>query len=130
RLPDYMVPTAFVRLARLPLSPNGKVDRRALPAPERGPATGYVGPRTPVEAALAAIWAEVLGCERAGLHDNFFDQGGHSMLAVVLMARIEQRLGRTLPLAALFAAPTVEALAALLERPGGEAPRSVLVAIG
>jgi amino acid adenylation domain-containing protein len=129
RLPEVMVPAAFVHLATLPLSANGKVDRKALPVPDRGPAPGFVAPRTPVEEALGEIWAEVLGRERVGVHDNFFELGGHSLLAVVLMARIEKRLGKTFPLVTLFAAPTLEALAALVDRSDGQARCSALVAI-
>ncbi len=130
RLPEAMVPAAFVRLDALPLLPSGKVDRKALPAPDRGPAPGYVAPRTPEEGLLAEIWAELLGLEQVGAGDHFFERGGHSLLAVLLMARIEQRFGRALPLSTLFAAPTLEALAALLaqaEAPTPGAPRPSLV---
>jgi len=130
RLPEAMVPTAFVRLDALPLLPNGKVDRKALPAPDRGPAPGFVPPRTPEESLLAEIWAELLGLEQVGARDNFFERGGHSLLAVLLMARIEKRFGKALPLSALFAAPTLESLAALLARaeaPAPGAPRPSLV---
>jgi amino acid adenylation domain-containing protein len=129
RLPEFMVPAVFVPLAALPLSPNGKVDRRALPAPERGPEPELVAPKTPVEEVLAEIWAEVLGRERAGARDNFFELGGHSLLAVLLMSRIEKRLGKTLPVAALFAAPTPEAMAAALSHAGGRERRPLLVAV-
>jgi thioesterase domain-containing protein/acyl carrier protein len=126
-----MVPAVFVPLAALPLSPNGKVDRRALPAPERGPEPKpeLVAPKTPVEEVLAEIWAEVLGRERAGARDNFFELGGHSLLAVLLMSRIEKRLGKTLPVAALFAAPTPEAMAAALSHAGSRERRPLLVAV-
>ncbi len=133
RLPDHMVPTAFVPLAVLPLNPNGKLDRKALPAPEPwNTRETWVAPRTPVEEILAEIWLEILNVERVGVRDSFFDCGGHSLSAVLLMARIKRRLGRTLPLASLFAAPTVEALAALLSQPGSEASepqRPLLVAL-
>jgi len=133
RLPAYMVPSAFVALPALPLTPNGKVDRKALPAPDRGPAPGFVAPRTPAEEILAEIWQDLLGREQIGSHDNFFELGGHSLLAVLLMARIEKRFGKTLSLATLFAAPTVESLAALLGPSGsqsrGRKGRSPLVAI-
>jgi thioesterase domain-containing protein/acyl carrier protein len=131
-LPDYMVPTAWVFLDRLPLTPNGKVDRRALPAPEGGARTEeYVAPRTPVEEALTAIWADVLGVERLGVRDNFFELGGHSLLAVRLMSRIERQTGRRLPLHLLFRDSTVETLARHLDEDGGAAPRHVspLIAI-
>ncbi|MET0399846.1 MAG: amino acid adenylation domain-containing protein, partial [Longimicrobiaceae bacterium] len=124
-LPEHMVPAAFVVLDNLPLTPNGKVDRGALPAPERagGPGAEHVPPRDALELALAGVWEEVLGASPVGVRDNFFAVGGHSLLAVRLMARVETVLGARLPLTTLFAAPTVEELAALLreETAGGEA---------
>jgi amino acid adenylation domain-containing protein len=133
KLPDFMLPSAIVALPALPLTPSGKVDRKALPEPDSGPAPGFVAPRTAVEEILAEIWAELLGIAHIGVHDNFFERGGHSLLAVLLMARIEKRLGTTLPLAALFSAPTLEALAALAEtsggHPAGRKGRGSLVAI-
>jgi amino acid adenylation domain-containing protein len=133
KLPDFMLPSAIVALPALPLTPSGKVDRKALPEPDSGPAPGFVAPRTAVEEVLAEIWAELLGIAHIGVHDNFFERGGHSLLAVLLMARIEKRLGTTLPLAALFSAPTLEALAALAEtsggHPAGRKGRGSLVAI-
>jgi len=106
RLPEYMVPTAYVWLAALPLTPNGKVDRQALPAPD---GAAYAVPRyePPVgaaETALAAIWQELLGVERVGRSDDFFALGGHSLLAVQVLSRVRQRLGAELPLAELFRA--------------------------
>src|SRR5262249_15156578 len=93
-LPEYMVPSAFVALERLPLTPNRKVDSRALPAPEgRLEAAAYVAPRTPTEQVLGSIWADVLRLDRVGIHDNFFDLGGHSLLAVRVIARIRDDLG-------------------------------------
>ena len=121
RLPGHMVPAAFVPLERIPLTANGKLDRRALPVPDgAGDAAGEVAPRTPAEAALARVWAQVLGVERVGVTDGFFALGGHSLLAVRLVARIERELGARVPLHALFAGATVESLAALLD--GGAAP--------
>ncbi|MGH8718630.1 MAG: non-ribosomal peptide synthetase, partial [Burkholderiales bacterium] len=113
KLPDYMLPSAFVFLDTLPFTANGKVDRRALPAPERTirPEQDFVAPRTPNEQALAAIWAEVLKIDRVGIHDNFFDLGGHSLLATRVIARARQALHCELPLRALFEAPTIERLA-------------------
>ncbi|WP_186137753.1 non-ribosomal peptide synthetase, partial [Burkholderia gladioli] len=114
-LPDYMVPTAFVRLDALPLSPNGKLDRRALPAPDSSALARqvYEAPQGEIECALAEIWAELLGVERIGRHDSFFALGGHSLLAVRLVGRIAA-LGTELPLAKLFASPTLAGLAALI----------------
>jgi amino acid adenylation domain-containing protein len=111
-LPEYMVPSAFVFLDALPLSPNGKLDRRSLPAPELASAEErYVAPRTPVEEVLAGIWAEVLRLERVGVNDNFFELGGHSLLATRVASRVRELLGVELPLRALFEGPTVAELA-------------------
>ncbi len=108
RLPAAMVPAAVVRLESLPLTPNRKVDRKALPAPETSAAVASSSePRTPVEKALAEIWADLLQVERVGIHDNFFDLGGHSLMAMRLVAGIEKEFGVELPLRAVFEAPTV-----------------------
>ncbi|HEX2080623.1 MAG TPA: amino acid adenylation domain-containing protein [Longimicrobium sp.] len=117
RLPDYMVPSAVILLDAFPRLPNGKVDRVALPAPEfgRGDEAGYVAPRTPTEARLAEVWAEVLGIDRVGAEDSFFDLGGHSLRAAQVITRVRDALGVELPLSALFDAPTVAALAARVE---------------
>jgi len=114
RLPEYMVPGAFVVLDRLPTTANGKIDRRALPAPERSE-DAYVAPRTAMEELLAGIWAEVLGLERVGVTESFFDLGGHSILATQVIARVRRTLGMEVPLQALFETPTVEVLARTME---------------
>jgi amino acid adenylation domain-containing protein len=117
KLPEYMVPSAFVTLDRFPLTPSGKLDRKALPMPDLARPElekAFVAPRTPIERVLAGIWCEVLGLKQVGVHDNFFDLGGHSLLAVRSQARVEKQLGKRLPLAAFFQSPTVGELAALL----------------
>jgi thioesterase domain-containing protein/acyl carrier protein len=129
-LPAHMIPSMFVRLEALPLLPNGKVDRAALPAPVSGAwrnGQGYVAPSTATERVLAEIWESLLDVRPIGVDDHFFRLGGHSMLAVRLMTQIRRRLGVEVPLAALFEHPTVRGLAARME---GE-PRawSPLVAI-
>jgi acyl carrier protein len=116
-LPEYMVPTAFVELEALPLTPNGKLDRKALPAPEYASAEErYVAPRTPAEEVLAEIWAEVLRLERVGVHDNFFDLGGHSLLIMRLLARIQATFDLELSIRTVFSMPTLEAMAGEIER--------------
>ena len=126
RLPDYMVPAAFVELPALPLNPNGKIDRRALPAPQRQAAGPGAAPRTPVEERLAGLWAELLRLDRVGVHDNFFELGGHSLLATQLVSRVRGAFQLELPLRVIFEAPTVADLAAWIERrqqaAGGSAP--------
>jgi surfactin family lipopeptide synthetase A len=118
QLPEYMVPTDFVLLQEFPLTPNGKVDRNALPAPLPGVVSesGHVAATNFVEAQLVAMWEEILAKKPVGIRDNFFDLGGHSLLAVRLMRRIEQNFKRKLPLTTLFEAPTIEQFAALLQQ--------------
>src|SRR5262245_34815918 len=116
-LPTAMVPTAFVFLDSLPLLPNGKVDRRALPAPIRARLEldgAFVAPRTPLEERIAMIWAEILGLERIGVHDNFFALGGHSLLAVRVIFQVSTSFRVDLPLRCLFEAPTIAELAMLI----------------
>ncbi|HVH11782.1 MAG TPA: amino acid adenylation domain-containing protein, partial [Longimicrobium sp.] len=120
-LPEYMVPSAFVLLERMPLTPNGKLDRRALPEPEVT-AGEHVAPRTPVEEVLAGIWAEVLRLDRVGADANFFALGGHSLLATRVVSRVRAAFGVEPTLRALFEAPTLAELARVVEgMRGGEA---------
>jgi amino acid adenylation domain-containing protein len=118
QLPEYMVPAAYVAVAEIPLTANGKVDRRALLALEVGPLTGaaeHVAPRTPVEELLAGIWQELLKVERVGVHTSFFELGGHSLLAMQLVSRIRTTLRIELPLRTLFEAPTIAGLGEHIE---------------
>ncbi len=117
-LPDYMVPSAFVGLDALPLSSNGKLDRRALPKPDRSASDDQhadIAPRTPTEDLLATIWCEVLHLDRVGVESNFFDLGGHSLLATRVVARVRKAFQVELPLRDLFETPTIAALAKRLE---------------
>src|SRR4029078_5265615 len=129
RLPAYMVPSYWTLLGALPLSPNGKVDRRALPAPRGESAEARTSPRDALELQIAWIWEEILGVSSISVHDNFFGLGGHSLLAVRLFARLENLLGRRLPLATLFQAPTIEQLASVIREEGWTAPWSSLVVV-
>src|SRR6185295_13958609 len=116
RLPEAMLPGAYVFLPALPVTPNGKVDRAALPAPaEAVVGAGYVAPRTPIEELVAQTWAGVLGVERVGVQDNFFELGGHSLLATQVVSRLRQALQVELPLRILFETPTVAGLARHLQ---------------
>ena len=115
-LPEYMIPSAFVVLDAMPLSPNGKVDRKVLPAPERSLlAAVYRAPQTPTEEVVAALWEAVLGGERVGSGDSFFSLGGHSLLATRVMTQVRQAFGIELPLRALFETPTVAGLARTID---------------
>jgi nonribosomal peptide synthetase DhbF len=113
RLPEAMVPASFVPLAALPLTANGKLDRRALPAPERPPAASRskAAPRTDEERVVAAVWAGVLGTDQVGVDDNFFQLGGNSLLATRVITRLRRELGVELPLRSLFLAPTIAGIA-------------------
>src|SRR6185369_12110366 len=133
RLPDYMVPAVFVPLAALPLTANGKVDRQALPAPERQSGGElFVAPRTPVEEVLAGIWATVLRLDRVGADGHFFALGGHSLLAAQVMSRLRGAFGVEMPLRELFEAPRLADLAVRIEaarRSGAMPPAPPLVAV-
>src|SRR5205814_6623421 len=144
-LPNYMAPAIYIHLKTIPLTPNGKVDRKALPTayPDVSPTPNvYAAARTNLEQHLVAIWEDILKRRPIGVHDNFFDVGGHSLLAVRLFAKVERELGRRLPLASLFQNPTIAQLASLLEpdskqpthwnslvciRQGGEKPAVFIV---
>ena len=126
KLPDYMIPSALILLGSLPLSPNGKVDRGELPAPDQlslERQVGYVAPRTPLEEVLAGIWAEVLGLEQVGVEDNFFALGGHSLLSTQIVARVYELLQMDLPLRSFFEQPTVAEQAAMALQNEGERRR-------
>jgi amino acid adenylation domain-containing protein len=126
KVPDYMIPSALIMLGSLPLSPNGKVDRGELPAPDRlslDRQVNYVAPRTPLEEVLAGIWAEVLGLEQIGVEDNFFALGGHSLLSTQIVARVYELLQMDLPLRSFFEQPTVAEQAAMALQNEGERRR-------
>ncbi|WP_410581902.1 non-ribosomal peptide synthase/polyketide synthase [Amycolatopsis sp. lyj-108] len=119
-LPDYLVPSAFVRLDRLPLTRHGKLDQAALPTPDFSAARArYVAPRDDVERLVTGVWADVLGVERIGIEDNFFDLGGDSILGIRVLSRLRAALGAEVPARLLFSAPTPERLAAALPGPAG-----------
>ncbi len=123
-LPDYMVPASFVKLDRMPLTPSGKIDRRALPAPEAGPVGSdaeFVAPRTPMEKTMAELWSAMLGVGRVGVNDDFFALGGHSLLASQILARLRRDHGVQLSFRKFFEAPTVARLAKEAEAAAGVA---------
>ena len=114
RLPDYMIPSGYVFRERIPLSSNGKIDRRALIEEEQSGLEAtriYEGPRTYIEEELVAIWKEILGIERVGISDNFFEIGGHSLMAAQIISRVRKVFGVEIPLRGLFEEPTIEHLA-------------------
>src|SRR5579871_1118749 len=128
RLPEYMVPTAYMRLEKLPMTPNGKVDRKALPevegAGEGG--SGYVAPRNATEEVLAGIWREVLGGKRAGVYDNFFENGGHSLLATQFISRVRSVFEKQMDLKTIFEHPTISEIAKKIDESRHEETRSPL----
>jgi amino acid adenylation domain-containing protein len=130
KLPDYMVPSAFVVLPSLPLTPNGKVDRAALPPPDDSRPDlerAFVAPRTPIERELSNIWASLLNVKDVGVHDNFFDLGGHSLLATRVVSQMRRVFALEIPLGSLFTSPTVAALAEEIERATGARTSDLLV---
>jgi amino acid adenylation domain-containing protein len=132
RLPEYMIPAAFVVLDALPLTPNRKVDRKALPEPEREEPREAMAPWTPVEELLAAVWSEVLGAERIGPEDDFFALGGHSLRVTQVLARVREAFGVELPVRSLFESPTLAGLAARIEealRTGSARPAPPLLPV-
>lgn len=130
RLPRYMVPSSITLLENLPKTPNGKIDRKALPNPDRMGHAGIQKPRNDVEKKIAEIWQEVLGVEQVGIEDDFFALGGHSLLATQIMARVEEFFKTQIPLSKLFESPTVAAMARSIESasPGSDLPRMKRVA--
>ena len=125
RLPDYMIPSIFQALDSFPQTPNGKIDRKALPAPEGTRPqldTNYVVPRNAIEQSIVAVWQDVLGVPTVGVFDNFFDLGGHSLLLVRAQGRLQTALGRDLSILDMFRFPTVDALAKHLSAPAATAP--------
>jgi amino acid adenylation domain-containing protein len=121
KLPEYMIPSAYVLLEKMPLTPNGKLDQRALPPPEYEAEQEYLSPRTEIERGLVAVFSEVLGRERVGVNDNFFELGGHSLLATQALTRITEKFKVEVPFKRLFETPTVGGLAeAISERLGEE----------
>ena len=120
-LPDYMVPRHWQALAQLPLNANGKLDRKALPAPDFSATQHYVAPSSELEQTLVQIWSEVLGAPRVGVTDDFFDLGGHSLLATQIASRVQQALQRSVPLRAMFECSTVQALARYIDGLDGSA---------
>ncbi len=130
-LPEYMVPQHFVKMTGLPLTPAGKVDRRALPDPDGGDADAgageYIAPATETEIAIAAIWAKALGRERIGTSDNFFDLGGHSLLATQILAQVKKKLGLVVSLRQFFEHPTVAGLAGLATPRAERAPEGIAI---
>ncbi|WP_221477192.1 phosphopantetheine-binding protein, partial [Streptomyces zagrosensis] len=113
-LPQYMVPSVFIEVDSIPLTANGKIDRRALPDPDESATDAFVGPRTPTEERLSSIWQELLG-KQASVQDSFFELGGHSILAVRLISRMQNEFDLDLPMRIAFESPTIAQLAVEIE---------------
>ena len=131
-LPDYMIPSAFVDLPSIPLTANGKINKRALPVPDSTLSVNhesFVAHRDELESRLTVLWERILGVRPIGIQDNFFELGGHSLLAVAMFAEVEEMFGKNIPLATLFDAGTIEHLAEILRREGWAERESSLVAI-
>ena len=124
RLPDYMIPSAIIWLAKIPLSANGKVDRQLLPDPEAVETKTYAAPKTPTEETVAKIWSDVLGRDHVSTDDNFFELGGHSLLATQVISRIREHFRVELPIRALFESPTICGLAEVLEKSAKSLPQA------
>ena len=119
RLPEYMIPLTFTELEVLPMTPNGKVDRRRLPEPDRrrtGPPGSLIAPRTEIEGTIAQAWREVLRLNEVGVEDNFFDLGGHSLLLVQVQTRLRDTLGQEVPIVEMFQYPTIRTMATHVAR--------------
>ncbi len=132
QLPEYMVPTALMLLAKLPLNANGKIDRQALPEPEQAQTKAYVAPRTPTEELVASIWQEVLRRDRVSTEDNFFDLGGHSLMATQIVSRIREKFHVELAMRILFEKPTISGLAQAIEgaqQDGSESAEPAIVPV-
>ncbi|MCF4166898.1 amino acid adenylation domain-containing protein [Zavarzinia compransoris] len=129
RLPDYMIPAAFVTLDALPLSINGKLDRAALPKPEWQDRAAYVAPRTPTEETLATLWAEIFEVEKVGIHDNLFDLGGDSIQAARMISTLQARFALEIPLGAVFTKPTIAGLAEEIEKAADHDPFTPLLTL-
>src|SRR5262249_13457759 len=129
---EYMVPTAYVAVEKFPMTPNGKIDRKLLPAPNGDTLENrdrHVAPRDPMEQTLAAIWSKVLGVDDVGVYDDFFELGGHSLAAVKLLAELNKQTGRTLPLATFFQASTIDAFVKILQKSPSQSEGASLVPI-
>jgi hypothetical protein len=117
KLPEYMAPTAYVQLKRIPLTPNGKIDRKSLPEPDKDiREQEYVGPQDATQETLCRLWQEVLRREQVGIHDNFFKSGGHSLLAARAAARMRESFNADIPLRRMFELPTIAQLAGLIDQ--------------